>query len=411
MTRCIICDKEILEELKADTDAEKFCLNTNEHIIPNAIGGYKIVRDFICDGCNNDAGNKWDAKLSKSFAILCLIFKIQRQRGKNQPVECISSQGEVYYWSADNSLMKKNKVTLIKSTEDDSTIAYKLSSSDEKWLIKNIKNIEKRYKKIPLSNEENQELLDKHKQNVDIDYLQSSHSLDKPQYQSMVKTSLAYAYSIGVKKDYFDKTLSFLKLDDCSFVPFGSYDISDCIVNRPIGIPFHCVAIDADPQSKLLLGYVEYFGIYRYIIQLSDTYDGQKIHQSYAIDPTSAQEINLDVKFPLDQIVIQECLNNKYRSDKRLSKRFENMIKAFQLQPHLEEIKGIIRNTIFEEFVKNSKEDITKEKPEIFRNIALETQQFLLNSVLSEFKKEDIPEGQVNQYLTYYFFNEDENES
>lgn len=157
----------------------------------------------------------------------------------------------------------------------------------------------------------------------------------------MIKTSLAYAYSIGIKKDYFDKELSFLKFDDCLFFPVGSYDIGDCIVNRPIGIPFHCVAIDGDPQSKLLLGYVEYFGIYRYIIQLSDAYDGQNKHQSYAIDPTTAQEINLDVKFPFDQMDIQECLKNKYRSDKHLSKRFENMMKAFRAQPHLEKIKAL----------------------------------------------------------------------
>lgn len=170
------------------------------------------MRGFICDECNNKTGGTWDAELSKFFAVLCLIFKIQRQRGKIQPVECISFQGETYYWSADNSLMKKNTVERIKSTENNSTIAYNLSSSEEKWLKSRIKDIEKRYKKTSLSDEELQEFLDKNKQNVDIGCLKSSYSLGKSEYKSMIKTSLAYAYSIGIKKITLIKYYLFLNL-------------------------------------------------------------------------------------------------------------------------------------------------------------------------------------------------------
>ena len=43
--KCALCLTQITEEN-----------NTNEHIIPNSIGGRKKIRNFICNECNNKTG-------------------------------------------------------------------------------------------------------------------------------------------------------------------------------------------------------------------------------------------------------------------------------------------------------------------------------------------------------------------
>ena len=40
---------------------------TKEHIIPNAIGGRKKVRNFICKRCNDETGEKWNSALTRQL--------------------------------------------------------------------------------------------------------------------------------------------------------------------------------------------------------------------------------------------------------------------------------------------------------------------------------------------------------
>lgn len=52
---CILCSTR----LTGETDS-------GEHIIPDAIGGRKAVRGFICKDCNSRTGTDWDAEERKN---------------------------------------------------------------------------------------------------------------------------------------------------------------------------------------------------------------------------------------------------------------------------------------------------------------------------------------------------------
>lgn len=41
--------------------------SASEHIIPNAIGGRRSVRGFVCTAYNNSAGATWDAALAQQL--------------------------------------------------------------------------------------------------------------------------------------------------------------------------------------------------------------------------------------------------------------------------------------------------------------------------------------------------------
>ena len=111
--------------------------------------------------------------------------------------------------------------------------------------------------------------------------------------RSIIKTCLALAYEAG------------LTIDDCENAKdclvsggqlcFGYYNVSDPIVNRPDNTPLHCAHVCADPESGQILGYVEYFGFQKMVICLSSNYSGPVRERSYAVNPLTGEEFDIDV--------------------------------------------------------------------------------------------------------------------
>jgi hypothetical protein len=74
---------------------------------------------------------------------------------------------------------------------------------------------------------------------------------------------------------------------------FGYYYFDDLVDGRPSATPLHCVAIDANPETGLILGYVEYFGIHRAVVSLGRDYAGDRLRSVYALDPRTGQTLEL----------------------------------------------------------------------------------------------------------------------
>jgi HNH endonuclease len=80
---CLVCDSEI-------TDAN----DTEEHLVPRAIGGRRTVRRFICKGCNDSSGATWEAEIARQLQSLSLLFATNRQKGKTPSLKVITSKDE-----------------------------------------------------------------------------------------------------------------------------------------------------------------------------------------------------------------------------------------------------------------------------------------------------------------------------
>ena len=68
---CFLCGCEITNR----NDSE-------EHVIPQAIGGKLSVWGFVCKSCNDRTGRKWDSVLTQQLNPLSLFFGIVRERGE-----------------------------------------------------------------------------------------------------------------------------------------------------------------------------------------------------------------------------------------------------------------------------------------------------------------------------------------
>lgn len=287
MSLCAFCDVEITEEI-----------DSREHIIPNSIGGRKKVKGFICNQCNNKTGAQWDTELARQLNPLSLIFHIKRERGEPPSQTFDATNGEKLTLHHQGGMSPSKPEFKEEVQGDKTTISIVARDAEEaKRILKGVK------KKYPLVD------TDKFFNDAAVEYryldgmLNMSLEFGGPEAgRSIVKTVLALASYSGIAPDVCEHAISYLRYDG---VPcFGYYYQRDLIINRPPSVPLHCVAISGDPETGLLLGYLEYYGVRRVVVCLSEKYFGEKITANYSVDPTTGaeQEVSVDISLTIEEI-------------------------------------------------------------------------------------------------------------
>jgi len=280
---CALCNIEITE-----------ANDSKEHIIPNAIGGWRKVTKFICNNCNNQSGETWDAELAKQLAALCLYFSIVRERG-DIPAQTFdtTSSGKVTL-HADGFMTKATPS--FKETPNERGVLVKVEARSLKEARKMLKGFKRKYPEADIENaiaeERNQYVNGALHFDLSFGGIASGRSI--------VKTALALAFDAKVNIQHCVRANEYL-LDEKGEACFGYYYERDLVKERPIDTVFHCVSVQGDPKTKLLLGYVEYFSIYRMVVCLSTNYQGDEVSRTYAINPMTGKEVDLEINLPFKQ--------------------------------------------------------------------------------------------------------------
>jgi len=69
MNNCALCNTFISKENQSE-----------EHVIPQAIGGRLKIKNFICRTCNNKFGHNWDSTLANQLAFFSTSLNIKREK-------------------------------------------------------------------------------------------------------------------------------------------------------------------------------------------------------------------------------------------------------------------------------------------------------------------------------------------
>lgn len=270
--------------------------DTNEHVLPNAIGGRKKIKGFICRTCNSQSGDDWDAELAKQLNPLSLFFGISRERG-DVPSQILNTVGgESYTIHPEGSMGIVKPVLEKKETENGMEISF--SARDMREARQMLTGLKKKYPEIDV------DIFLKSAQRVST---YTNDPLHMPlQFgghkagRSLVKSTLAIAASAGVSPKACENARNYLITENAETC-FGYYYERDLILNRPEGVVFHCVAVKGNPETRQLLGYVELYGSFRVVVCLSENYSNSEFYNSYSIDPISGNQLDLKVDLSLTQ--------------------------------------------------------------------------------------------------------------
>jgi hypothetical protein len=287
--------------------------DSGEHIVPNSIGGHRKVRGFICKDCNSRTGEEWDAELWRQFQHIALMHGIHRDRGNVPAIPVQTESGKQLMLLPDGSLMPR-RITFEKVSKPEGegfVINATVRTAEEAEEM--VRNLATKHPEIDAE--------------AVLSELQAkAEYLDSPLTfgasfagplggRSMVKTVVAMAFYAGVNPLACDLALPYL-LDENSEAPYGLFYERDLVCERPMSFTPHVVSVRGDSNSGYLMGYVEYFGLARIVVPLSDQYDGETFSSTYAFNPANGREIDISVDLHFSGEEIERIkANEAYTTD------------------------------------------------------------------------------------------------
>lgn len=295
---CAICGKEI-------TASD----NSEEHIIPASLGGRRTVSDFLHGHCNNEAGATWDGELAKQLQPLILNFGVKRQGGQALKMKVATTAGEEFLLGPGGSLEMLKPI--IEKADPEIGNTYKIQVGSRADGRKVLNGLKRKHPEIDI--EASLACI-----RVEETYLKAPIQLNlqfggEESGRSLVKSTLALAYDAGLPVDLCQDALGYLRGSKAPC--FGYYYTGDLIVERPTGVPLHCIAIEARPDTGLILGYAEYFGINRAVVCLGHGYQGEPVRKVYAIDPRTGMQLDLAVDLPFNEEAIKAIYDYQMDND------------------------------------------------------------------------------------------------
>jgi len=266
--------------------------DTEEHIIPQAIGGRRTVTGFICVACNNATGATWDKALFEELRWFVVMLGTKRERGPAKQIRVDTVSGTAYELSPDGGVSHLKPVVL--AAEDGKSYRIQARSVDEARML--LRQLQRRFPNVDVegalaSAEASSRPLN--------EVFQTSFEFGGEQSgRSMVKSALALAYSLGVAPSLCELALAYLCNVSDATPSLANHFVTDLVIGRPERL-FNCVAVHGDAKRRRLLGYVEYFGVSRWVIHLSTDYDGPDVYSTYCFDAITGERMPLDVNLDL----------------------------------------------------------------------------------------------------------------
>lgn len=297
MTCCALCDTP----MDAGNDSK-------EHLISNAIGGRWKLPGVLCVTCNSKAGDSWDAALAKQLNALSLLFGISRERGEPPSQNLKTVGGQELKLHADGTAQPSRPTYQLRPTEEGAHI--NIVARDLSEAKRMLEGVARKHPQIDPA------ALLAHAQQVAAytdDYLHVPLSMGGPLAgRSLVKSALCLAVYHGVDAAACDDARAYLRSDSAPAC-FGYYYARDLVLHRPANTVFHCVAVKGSAASGLLLGYVEFYGVLRVVVCLSDCYAGPEVSACHAINPLTGVELALAVDLSLTKAEVEaafryECI-------------------------------------------------------------------------------------------------------
>jgi hypothetical protein len=273
--------------------------NSREHLLPNGIGGQKTVGNVFCKTCNNRTGSAWDAVLTKQLNLLNLLFAIKRDRGNVQAQDFTTLSGQQVRVHPEGHLTFLAQEPVRTQTEEGLRVQTRVGTMGEaKTFLSGMK------RRDPKLDVEAQTRNLKMKRTYLNDPIFTQLSLGGPTAgRSFVKSAYALAVASAVPPRICLEARAYLLAEDG--VPcFDYFYKRDLVTNRSQERVFHCVAVQGDPATGQLIGYVELYSAWRMIICLSSQYTRRAFESSYAVDPSTGEEVGLsfDLKFSREEL-------------------------------------------------------------------------------------------------------------
>jgi hypothetical protein len=261
-----------------------------EHIIPDSLGGSKLTsRDLLCQNCNHKLGAEIDKPISDAIGFLADLLLAKKSRNNpNKKLQGITSEGLELLQGAGGRPSYK----IILPTPNNAFITLE-ELSEEEVIDKSNKKIEQLKHKNPSIKElikgeiawstiSNQQIYFGPILRNGKRYIPSDHVA---LYKGTAKIILEYCLYSQINLSELDYLTYYLKENKiiCEFIKPFYPEIAPYNPSEEMEVS-HILHLSGSNEEFTLVGYVELFNSFKYIMLLSRTYRGPTFNVSYGIN-------------------------------------------------------------------------------------------------------------------------------
>ncbi|MFQ6113627.1 MAG: HNH endonuclease [bacterium] len=275
---------------------------TKDHMIPQAIGGKLKVP--ICEKCRKKI-NSIDTELTKNFQKVATLLDVKRERKENKPFKVKQVETDIEFEIDSRTARRVRPKVEIKFDQNGVPIPD-IRARSQKELNEILEGINKKYGQIAQSTEITTEP-------IRLGMVEYENTVGGRLFnRSVAKTAYLFLASRLPKEKVFSET--FKSIRDFIFEDQGesltSFNfIHTKFMNDGRG-PLHRIAVHFDSQKRNIVGYVQYFGIFRFSVLIARAFSWDIFipDLKYRLNPVTGDEIPLKSEFVLPDTTIEECL-------------------------------------------------------------------------------------------------------
>ncbi|MAZ25855.1 MAG: hypothetical protein CL868_02100 [Cytophagaceae bacterium] len=281
---CYCCEEQITEET-----------SSIEHILPNAIGGKLKSKELLCKDCNSNFGVSFDSELTKQLLFLSSFLNVKRDRGNHPKVKGGKTESgiDIDFLSGGKPYYAKPSV---KTTTKNNEVVLDIMARDKKELKQILKGLSRKHPQIDIEEILSKSIEEKAYLNEPVKITQTIGGAKA--LNAITKVALNYCIYKTKSFKPFTTTINTLKTDSKN--ELSKHYHSDKPLYKKIAQEIcHIIHIQSNKQNKNVIGYVEFFSSYSFIILLSDNYDGKNIKATYCYDLNSKKEIKKNINLKI----------------------------------------------------------------------------------------------------------------
>ena len=283
---CWLCDNELTP--------------TKEHIIPESMGGKKTVHGFICRNCNSRTGHDWDVATPEFESWKFQLdpsLSINPRRERPIRGRMAGTGLNVFIGSGVQIRLGHNSPT--KTGGEDGQLAYQFTSDPDHVdeLFDSVNTLLRRRGRAEWTRGEFDARVEHRVTEQPL--VNFTLQMNIPgYYRSLVKTSMAMAFSLGIDPLDCDNAIGYMRDETMNeegvvVLPGTSLQgIMDDWTN------YHAATVFGFPDARKLIAEVLYFGSVAGLVTLSNSYDGPKIIAGHAVNLKTGEYTDADLDLP-----------------------------------------------------------------------------------------------------------------
>lgn len=317
---------------------------TEEHIILNAIGGKLKSKELICRRCNSEFGDSSDKALAKALQPFSTLLDINRNRGSNPSFIMRDQENKEFRIGGPGSTPILHHPYIDVKNEGD--------KKSVRMTVKNIDELEKILQGKIKSGELNQAqvdiIIEKARKQINEHHPELNFTVSIPQeaFPSIIKSAVNYYIFLTDDNARIKPMIPYVK---------GEKDPTDilCIITPEI-LPYvedskhitHMLHIEGSSRTGLLYCMLEYFSVYHYLVQISDSYEGPDINDTYCYDVISDRTIQRNFSWEIDKAEFNNQREQFYHNPcyTAVTKRFERLMSHYRDKDRKACIENIIQD-------------------------------------------------------------------